>query len=313
MKFKLLIRVFFVLLISPILAFLIYQLTDEKLVTWSSNENLTINKTEMGTFLSFKNVQIPESVQKNEEICEQAKSTGTQVEEFLSSWRDWEIKNKQTLFEIMQAFSQKPHQFSNSGLSSYQQEFKIFFRSAEIFDYCLCALRLSGRNQEADQWVSQTALNIVSQLNQVQPASYQLWALQTLHIYFDEEKFFLQNLKLNESLRAKVGALSQEALFVRAKLFSTTMVSNSLESLKSKGWRDLKFWLPAMLIHNNKLSNEMLNFEMDQEYKQASPQAHWTNVKNLKDLYFSLYVNTLKGSWEKIPSELANLKSLARP
>ncbi|MFN9068885.1 MAG: hypothetical protein ACK5V3_16785, partial [Bdellovibrionales bacterium] len=122
-----------------------------------------------------------------------------------------------------------------------------------------------------------------------------------------------QNDKIKESIVAQISALSEETLFIRAKKFSSQMVMSSLQNLKAKGWLDLKIWLPAMLIHENKLFNQMVNYEMNQDYIKPSSEAHWSDVANLSALYFSLFVNSLNPSWEKIPVELAALQSLARP
>ncbi|MFN9066268.1 MAG: hypothetical protein ACK5V3_03500, partial [Bdellovibrionales bacterium] len=201
MKIKRLIIGVLIFISSPWIAHLVYQLTDDKL---NPSTQIWIRETSvvpLGTFSSLPSFKIPDDVQKNEEVCESVtprQSTDSKVRGFLSTWEAWEVENKKVIQKTLELMTQKKHQFSNMGLSFFQQEFQKFYKSVEVFEYTLCAMRLRGQRAEADGLSGQFILNLLSQLKNIQPANYQLWSLQTLQIYLNEEKVFTQNDKIKE-------------------------------------------------------------------------------------------------------------------
>ena len=303
---------FFVLILSVYFSYFVYHLNDENLtelaLEWQSENEFKASSS----FSEINNFKLPEDLKNFEEACENSDQK-KYVKEFLVAWEKWSSANKDLKIKILKIFVESPHRFSQSGLSSFIEDFNKFYKSTEVFDYQICELKLKGSNQEANQLQSQFVFNVLSQLRVPQPAKYQLWALQTLNIYLAEEKILTQDLNLNNSLKAQISTINQEELFKKSKQYSFQVIFNSFKNLKSKGWLDFTTWLPAILIHQNKLANQMANFELNQSYPKASPQAHWTHVSNLSTLYFNLYVSLLEEPWSKIPEELTVLENTTRP
>lgn len=294
----------FLILLSFILSFGVYRMTDEEL-----NETaLELSKPLPQVLTDFKVRDFKTDLSQFPQNLCASESEPEDQKKFANLWEVYTAQRLEFFKHLLEVRIQTPITFAADSILGHQDVMLANLQWIRHFEHQICYFELTGKKNEAVKFLKIFMSSVLKSFEFAQPYAQSLQSVRLLSSALHE----IEKYEATSGFEEQIQKLDIKKITHLSDQFHFQSVINSLENLKDKMKLSPKVYIPAVMIQPGRLKNQLaqITLNSDLQIPQVNPHATWYDVRNLELIYLSMFQKAVNSQRETLDSELFSLKEL---